>query len=38
MAGLPRISSPAFRKISATKRRIARPYGGSLNHQDVKDR
>ena len=38
MAGLPRIGTPAFRKISATKRTVSRPYGGVLDHADIKDR
>ena len=38
MAGLPRLSTPAFRRISATKRTVARPYGGVLDHSEVKDR
>ena len=38
MAGV-KVARPAqFRKMSATSRTVARPYGGVLTHAQVKDR
>ena len=38
MPGLPRLRPQAFGRLTSAKRTVARPYGGTLTHSDVKDR
>ena len=38
MPGIPKLRSPALRRLTVTKRRVARAYGGKLSHADVKDK
>ena len=38
MPGLPRLRPQAFSRLTSGKRTVSRPYGGTLTHQDVKDR
>lgn len=37
-AGLPSLSSPAFGRLTSAKRSVARPYGGVLGHEEVRER
>ena len=37
-AGLPRLSSPAFGRLTSAKRTVARAYGGVLGHDEVRER
>ena len=37
-AGVPRLRSPALARLTATKRTVARAYGGKLTHTEVRDR
>ena len=36
--GIKRMRPAAFRRLSYSNRTVARPYGGVLTHQEVKDR
>ena len=36
--GIPRIRPGAFSRITSAKRTVARPYGGTYTHEEVKDR
>jgi large subunit ribosomal protein L34e len=38
LPGIPRLRSPAMRKLTITKRTVARPYGGKLTHCEVRDK
>ena len=38
LPGIKHLRSPKYRKISKRKRTVARPYGGTLNHAQLKDR
>ena len=38
LAGIPRLRSPALRRLTASKRTVARPYGGKLTHTEVRDK
>jgi len=37
-AGLPALRSPAFGRLTSGKRTVTRAYGGTLRHDEVKDR
>ncbi len=38
LAGLPKLRSPAFSRLTTTQKSVARPYGGKLTHDEVRDR
>ncbi len=37
-AGVPKLRSPALRRLTVTKRTVARAYGGKLSHSEVRDK
>ena len=37
-AGLPRLSAPAFGRLTSAKRSVTRAYGGVLGHDEVRER
>jgi ribosomal protein L34E len=37
-AGLPRLSTPGFSRLTSGHRTVARAYGGVLGHDEVRDR
>ena len=38
VAGIPKLRSPALARLTVTKRRVARAYGGKLTHAEVRDK